>query len=383
MKASKDELSKERLLKMRRELYMATKRSKRRFSFLYGYTFWISGTVTLLVGIVAYVIFFPEISLSQKFVNDEGLIQQVASLSKSFTAAPSKRFEGWTIADVKKMCGHAFLSQNYEQISACIPSGSHSHDIPIEFDARKEWPQCVGNDEVIDPGNCSASWAIAPISALQNRFCIDDPDKNYVPLSYQQSLSCISDQLSCSGGLIDIPYVLASQKGIVSEECFPFQGGEPTSCSEMCSHPTWYKVGSICKTFDEEDTMREILSNGPVATVIPVYTDFLVYSSGVYEPIKTATMLAHQEPRPVAMLQAIKIIGWGVQNKKPYWLIENSWGPEWGDNGFAKIARKVFSSVEYSVVAAAPESFQSSDELHTDMDTSFMEKDDVTEIDMS
>lgn len=36
---------------------------------------------------------------------------------------------------------------------------------------------------------------------------------------------------------------------------------------------------------------------------------------------------------------AVKILGWGVENDTPYWLVANSWNPDWGQNGFFKILR--------------------------------------------
>lgn len=36
---------------------------------------------------------------------------------------------------------------------------------------------------------------------------------------------------------------------------------------------------------------------------------------------------------------AVKIIGWGVENNTPYWLIANSWNEGWGENGLFKILR--------------------------------------------
>lgn len=30
---------------------------------------------------------------------------------------------------------------------------------------------------------------------------------------------------------------------------------------------------------------------------------------------------------------AIRILGWGVENEVPYWLVANSWNVDWGDNG--------------------------------------------------
>ena len=38
---------------------------------------------------------------------------------------------------------------------------------------------------------------------------------------------------------------------------------------------------------------------------------------------------------------AIKIIGWGVENGSDYWLCANSWGTDWGLQGYFKIKQGV------------------------------------------
>ncbi|MNF10457.1 Papain family cysteine protease [compost metagenome] len=55
------------------------------------------------------------------------------------------------------------------------------------------------------------------------------------------------------------------------------------------------------------------------------------YTSGVYHHISGAFMSGH----------AIKIVVWGVdsQSKLPYWIVANSWGVDWGMNGFFWIKR--------------------------------------------
>jgi C1A family cysteine protease len=64
-----------------------------------------------------------------------------------------------------------------------------------------------------------------------------------------------------------------------------------------------------------------------VIVTLPVYRDFLVYKSGLYQ--------VYPKNQRFSSEQAVKIIGWDVIDGKNCWLIENSWGEEWGINGTA------------------------------------------------
>ncbi len=53
------------------------------------------------------------------------------------------------------------------------------------------------------------------------------------------------------------------------------------------------------------------------------------FCSGVYQRHSDQVLGGH----------AIRILGWGVENSVPYWLVANSWNPDWGDKGYFKIVR--------------------------------------------
>jgi len=87
------------------------------------------------------------------------------------------------------------------------------------------------------------------------------------------------------------------------------------------------------------------MTNGPVEAAFSVYADFLVYKTGVYKHTSGSMLGGH----------AVKILGWGVEDSTPYWLVVNSWNEDWGDMGFFKILRgKDECGIESGIVAGEP-----------------------------
>ncbi|VDM69302.1 unnamed protein product [Strongylus vulgaris] len=87
--------------------------------------------------------------------------------------------------------------------------------------------------------------------------------------------------------------------------------------------------------------MTEIITNGPVQATFVVHEDFFMYSGGVYRH----TELAEEKGERYTGqgYHSVRIIGWGVDHSTgrdiPYWLAANSWGKQWGEDGFFRILR--------------------------------------------
>ncbi|VDL73368.1 unnamed protein product [Nippostrongylus brasiliensis] len=104
-----------------------------------------------------------------------------------------------------------------------------------------------------------------------------------------------------------------------------------------------YGTSSYNVKFDEETIQREIMKNGPVHASFTVYEDFHFYESGIYVHTAGKETGGH----------AVKIIGWGVENGTKFWLISNSWGTDWGeDGGYYRMVRGVNNcGLEEDIVA--------------------------------
>ena len=258
----------------------------------------------------------------------------------------NKFFEGSTLADAKKIINSSFA--NHPNLSKCNTDDSV---IPPEsFDVRTQWPNCilpVGNQQK----TCGSSYAFAATSATAERLCISSKEQKLTPLSVQELLSCDLANQGCKGGYLNIALDYMRTKGIVDEQCFPYQADSDTvKCEKICQNPTRERVENYCILFGEEDIKRDIMKNGPVVAASQVHIDFLTYKGGVYTK-------GDDVPR-FSGFQAVKIIGWGVESENEankgnkYWLVQNSWGEDWGEHGVARISmgqELMFDQYAYSI----------------------------------
>ncbi|XP_075217705.1 cathepsin B-like cysteine proteinase 3 [Lycorma delicatula] len=239
-------------------------------------------------------------------------------------------------------------------------------DIPKEFDSRKKWKYCKSLQEIRDQGACGSCWAVAATSAFTDRLCIATKGKFNGHLSANELLACCSEcGDGCGGGYDDAAWEYFKNHGVVtggdynsSEGCQPYQlqpcehhvEGPRPQCSSLEPTPTppcetkclnkkyrkpfnkdHHKVkSSYSVPSSVAEIQKEILKHGPVEAGFIVYTDFLSYKSGVYQPSPSSTSKGGH---------AVKLIGWGVEKNTPYWLVQNSWNSDWGDKGLFKILR--------------------------------------------
>jgi hypothetical protein len=131
--------------------------------------------------------------------------------------------------------------------------------------------------------------------------------------------------------------------------------GKKGECKTTCDEKKKLKSISHCVMRGTKNIKRDILASGPVVIPAPVFSDFLVYSGGIYSHSDAATPVYGSNGK--AILQALTILGWGRQGGAKgteYWLVENSWGKAWGEEGYAKIAVGEVL-MEHYVIAGYPE----------------------------
>jgi len=184
---------------------------------------------------------------------------------------------------------------------------------------------------VKNQGTCGSCWAFTSAAVLEANFMIRNGKE--LDLSEQNILDCAVDERgrdagSCGGGWYGGVFHYFTQKSAVTETTTPYKGRE-----SVCRQPVKenYRVaawGYIRKDagIPSVDEMKDALCKyGPVAACVKVTPALQAYKSGIFDE-----HAAVSGPRDIN--HAITIVGW--DDSKKSWLVKNSWGPRWGDNGY-------------------------------------------------
>ncbi|XP_062889964.1 tubulointerstitial nephritis antigen-like [Mobula hypostoma] len=237
--------------------------------------------------------------------------------------------------------------------------------LPKHFNAADKWPGLI--HQPMDQGNCAASWAFSTAAVASDRIAIQSMGHVRAVLSPQNLISCNRHkQQGCHGGRIDGAWWYLRRRGVVSDSCYPFSSSDSLHLGSRCMMSTRSAgrgkrqatmpcpnpdshTNQIYQTTppyrlsnNEKEVMKELMENGPVQALMEVHEDFFVYRSGVYR--HTPVMAEKPEKFRRHGTHSVKIMGWGEEHGPngqihQYWIAANSWGMNWGENGYFKIAR--------------------------------------------
>lgn len=207
---------------------------------------------------------------------------------------------------------------------------------PSDYDARdiyQDQTPCQAY-KVLNQGPCGSCYAFASAVAYSARLCRFNPGSiGNIVASPQEMMDCTN---GCDGGNPIAVFNSLLQSPAVESWCDPYVA-KKGACGQGCSSSNTYTAqgGSIRTVGDASpdgvlQMQLELLQGGPGVVAFAVYNDFQAYSGGVY--VKSAGAVA-------VGAHAVSLVGWGVENGVPYWLIQNSWGTNWGIGGFGKIRR--------------------------------------------
>ena len=204
----------------------------------------------------------------------------------------------------------------------------------VDLPAKIDWRNVNGHSYVTgvrDQGQCGACYAFAVTAALESRVLITSrtPDRE-LNLSEQSMVACDERQNGCGGGFLDYTLEFLQTTGIPLESCYPYTSGGDGIVGACGGCADWRQNTYRITAFEDVSTSVQTIKNaivkyGPVVTVMVIYADFLSYKSGIYSHVTGTIEGGHD------------VVLVGYDDEQQCWIAKNSWGPDWGENGFFRI----------------------------------------------
>lgn len=266
-----------------------------------------------------------------KWISNDKFIEETNSKNLTYSLGHNQ-FSGMDSDEFSKYVNRAYeMTKTTSNINVFV--GNDAYELPTSVN----WVSAGAVTDVKDQGQCGSCWSFSTTGALEGAYFL-----TYGKLqsfSEQQLVDCDTfrnggKDFGCNGGLMDNAFTwIASNDGLCSENDYTYVSGttkKSGTCQNTCKNVPNSKISEyvdIVKSSDND--MMQAISKQPVSIAIEAdQREFQLYKSGVFTG-ECGTTLDH----------GVLLVGYGSENSQDYYLVKNSWGKSWGDNGYISLGR--------------------------------------------
>jgi C1A family cysteine protease len=177
---------------------------------------------------------------------------------------------------------------------------------------------------------CGSCWAFSAVASYESSYAIKN--KKFIDASEQDLVNCIAETNCAQGGFPIMVFIEMVEFGkkLITESQVPYLNRDAT-CQNIPGVYQAANYGIIDQIYINEtaslptvNEIKEAVYNyGAISCGVIAKTAFVNYKSGIFQDQGFGNMNVNH---------AVNIIGW--DDNKGAWLVRNSWGTAWGENGY-------------------------------------------------
>nr|XP_020020438.1 cathepsin F isoform X2 [Castor canadensis] len=212
-----------------------------------------------------------------------------------------------------------------EKHSKMHPATSVNDPAPPEWDWRKKGAVT----KVKDQGMCGSCWAFSVTGNVEGQWFLKEG--TLLSLSEQELLDCDKMDKACLGGLPSSAYMaIKSLGGLETEDDYKYLG-HMEACNFSEEKVKVYINDSVDLSQNEQKLAAWLAKKGPISVAINAF-GMQFYRHGIARPLRPLCS-------PWFIDHAVLIVGYGNRSDIPFWAIKNSWGTDWGEEGYYYLHR--------------------------------------------
>jgi cathepsin F len=202
----------------------------------------------------------------------------------------------------------------------------HLASIPTSFDWRTKGAVGV----VKNQGACGSCYTFAVAANLEGQYLLKNG--KLVNLSEQHIMNCDNLDYGCNGGLMANTFksIKSFRNGGVPLTSSVKYIARKSTCSSTATPIAKVSGYKFAGSTDGATIASFLVNTGPLAVALNANL-LKYYRSGV-------AVYSNSQCNPNGLNHAVTMVGYGVSGTTKYWIIKNSWGASWGENGYFRMA---------------------------------------------
>ncbi|XP_054997964.1 cathepsin F isoform X1 [Sorex araneus] len=198
-------------------------------------------------------------------------------------------------------------------------------NIPPEWD----WRNQGAVTPVKDQGMCGSCWAFSVTGNIEGQWFLKRGD--LLSLSEQELLDCDKTDKACLGGLPSNAYLAIKVLGGLETESDYSYKGHVQACNFSAKKAKVFINDSVALSQNEHKLAAWLAKNGPISVALNAF-GMQFYRRGIARPLRPLCS-------PWLIDHAVLLVGYGNRSSLPFWAIKNSWGSDWGQQGYYYLHR--------------------------------------------
>jgi C1A family cysteine protease len=221
-------------------------------------------------------------------------------------------------------------------LGSVIPENYDSYDVGVleggNIVAPNTWDWRTQNKvtPVKNQQQCGSCWAFSTVENIESIYCVSkNMDCNTLaPLSVQEIVDCDTTDQGCNGGWpYDAYQFVISEGGLEDDSDYPYTAQDGTCNFQQNLVKVQISSWKYATQNSDEATLQTNLVNwGPLSVCVDA-SSWQDYTGGVVMGSDCTNNIDH----------CVQLVGYDMTQSPSFWIVRNSWGTDWGENGYIRL----------------------------------------------